>query len=790
MSSKRRSVLLSVAVFLLLSAIFAVGCTDKNVATIYFDTGTNDGVEPVKRTIGGRMGELPTPQRENYKFEGWYTDKDGKNAVKEDSVVTAKTTTLYAFWTFNLERKVRNDKIWVSNFASYAIDEDGKLYEWGKSRALTAAEREEMRYRYRPKHVIPDARFQSTRGTVAIDVDGNIWCMYGNPMKPGSPYEPTQITSGTRFVQAEYSEVLGISYQILAIDIDGKLWTASGALGAQTETSLKMIQTTMGFVSISVYDKRYYAVDENGKLWAWGDNRQGLLGDGTKLNRNIPVNIASDVKFVSVCAGSVCTYAIDQEGFLWAWGINPVGQLGDGTRNECLEPKQVPLDVRFVSVSKQSFAVDSDGGLWAWGPNQFGVLADGTTETQLSPVHILADKKFTVAASDTSSTLALDKDGNIWSWGNNCFGQRGDGTGEEYFTPFRMTENEKESSINASTTVSRVFKIDESGKLWVIGENSGRFGNDSTNYENCFVPIKESVRYKQVAAGGSHTLAIDVDGNLWTWGKNDRGQLGNGSKKDSLVPIQITQGTKFVQVAVGGYYSLAVDESGNLWTWGGNWSGVLCDGTTTEKLTPTKVTTEQKYTNIAADFLCCYLIDVEGYLWVCGSAYSDIETISVGVPQKVSETVKFRDISVGDEHVIAIDSDGNLWGWGQNTYGEVGNGTKNKQVLPLQLTQNTHFVAVSAGERHSLAIDENGNIWAWGDNAYGKLGNGTMRDSFVPIQVTNNTKFTQIVASKYFSMALDNDGNLYCWGENENGVFANGITSRGAGLKPTIIELK
>ena len=206
MSSKQRIVLLSVAVFLLLTAIFAVGCTDKNAATIYFDTGTDDGVEPVKRTIGGRMGELPTPQRENYKFEGWYTDKNGKNAVDETTMVREKAITLYAFWTFNLERKVRNDKIWVIDFASYAIDEDGKLYEWGYSKALTTAEREEMRYQYRPKHVIPDVRFETTRGIVAIDVDGNIWCMYGNLLNPSNSPEPTQITSGTRFVQAEYGK--------------------------------------------------------------------------------------------------------------------------------------------------------------------------------------------------------------------------------------------------------------------------------------------------------------------------------------------------------------------------------------------------------------------------------------------------------------------------------------------------------------------------------------------------------------------------------------------------------
>ena len=790
MSSKQRIVLLSVAVFLLLTAVFAVACDDGK-ATVYFVTDTDEQIAPVKRAIGGRMGELPTPQRENYKFEGWYTDKNGKNAVAETTMVREKAITLYAFWTFNLERKVRNDKIWVIDFASYAIDEDGKLYEWGYSKALTTAEREEMRYQYRPKHVIPDARFESTRGTVAIDVDGNIWCMYGNPMQPNSPYEPTQITSGVRFVQAEYGEVLGVSYQILAIDIDGKLWTASGALGAQTETSLKMIQTTVGFVSISVYENRWFAVDENGKLWAWGNNSQGLLGDGTKISPKYPINIAEGVEFVSVCAGSSWTYAIDKDGYLWSWGI--AGHIGNGKRNPSFVPVQVSNDVKFVALGKAGFAIDADGGLWAWGTNVYGRIVGSNEGLVLSLTKVMPDKKFNAIVSDDGNALALDKNGNIWSWGSTQYGQRGDGTGEKYLAPFRSTEKGGVTAISATLANCRVFKIDTDGKLWAIGENNGRLGNGNYASEICFLPINETVKYKQVSAGDTHTLAIDVDGNLWSWGRNDCGQLGNGTKDDKSFPIQITTGTKFVQVVAGYSHSLAVDEDGNLWSWGYNNNGVLCDGTTTEKLTPTKVITEQKYTKIEASLFGSFLIDTDGYLWTCGANIGGmlgVKSSYVKVPQKVSETVKFRDISVGDEHVIAIDSDGNLWSWGQNTYGEVGNGTSNEQRLPVKITQSTRFVAVSAGERHSLAIDEKGNIWAWGDNAYGKLGNGTMRDSFVPIQVTNNTKFTQTVASKFFSMALDKDGNLYCWGQNRNGVFANGTSIYGEGLLPTMITLE
>lgn len=117
-------------------------------------------------------------------------------------------------------------------------------------------------------------------------------------------------------------------------------------------------------------------------------------------------------------------------------------------------------------------------------------------------------------------------------------------------------------------------------------------------------------------------------------------------------------------------------------------------------------------------------------------------------------------------------------------------GTYTVDSQPVKVTNGTRFVSVSCGYYHSLAIDEYGNIWAWGDNEFGKLGDGTMRNSDRPMQITNKNKFVYVVAMGYFSMALDENGDLYCCGLNVSGVFANGISDWGYGLSPTIITLE
>lgn len=784
MSTKRIFTLFMLAIVLLLATMVAVACDNTDKATVYFDADADTPLQPVTRAIGEPFGELPTPTRKNHVFEGWFADKDCKTAVDEKTVVAQKSITLYALWTFRLVPETKTQTVCVEYSSCYTIDDEGKLYEWGIIRSSSDDELAEYGdYRCRPKHIATNTRFRHTGGMVALDVDGNIWYMSGNPADPSIEHKPTQLTSGTQFVQVEHGiNIFSDSEVILAVDSDGDLWEYYN----KRDSELRRLTGSGVFASISVYEMRRYAVDKNGKLWAWGDNRQGLLGDGTKKDPKFPINIAEGVSFVAVSASLACTYAIDREGHLWSWGVNGGAMLGDGTRSDCFVPKAIRDDTRFVSLSGSSFALDVDGGLWGWGGNAYGLLVDSTTEDRvLSPKRVMPEKKFSEVSCDSLKVLAVDYEGNVWSWGSNTAGQRGDGTGEEYFTPYKVEQTTPIVAIDGNG--EHAFKIDSDGTLWGVGS---KIGNGEKKNQTSYIAINKDVKYKQVYAAFQYAVAIDIDGNLWSWGSNDNGQLGNGTQTEGLVPTQITHGTEFVQVSPGSLHSLAIDKNGKLWAWGNKLSYASTKDDMGYILTPTQIIPDKTFVKAATWSVCSLMIDTDGYLWACGTypyKQTGLATNSSTL-QKVSETVKFKDISAGPYHVLAIDIDGNLWAWGTNIYEQDGKRVYNTKSTPVQITQNIRFTKISAGEMHSLALDEQGNLWAWGENFYGRLGDGTMKDATAPKKINTEAKFVEIVAADGFSMGLDNQGNVYYWGRNTE--FDDGAKKAWLALDPIIVSIK
>ena len=133
---------------------------------------------------------------------------------------------------------------------------------------------------------------------------------------------------------------------------------------------------------------------------------------------------------------------------------------------------------------------------------------------------------------------------------------------------------------------------------------------------------------------------------------------------------------------------------------------------------------------------------------------------------RITHDIVFTEISAGDSHVLALDSEGGLWAWGGNAAGSVGKGSALSQSTPVHIVPDVKFKKISAGKDHSLAIDENGNIWAWGSNEYGKLGDGTQRAKNSPVQATQGKKFVQIEAGADCSLAIDENGRVWAWGRN------------------------
>ncbi|MCL2818317.1 MAG: hypothetical protein FWD41_01095, partial [Actinomycetia bacterium] len=309
--------------------------------------------------------------------------------------------------------------------------------------------------------------------------------------------------------------------------------------------------------ALAAGDYHSLALAADGTVWAWGFNANGQLGDGTTDERTNPTRVtALDGKdIIAVAAGGYHSLALAADGTVWTWGYNAFGQLGLSDYSHRNVPTQVAaLDgkdiVAIAGGDSFSLALSDDGRVWAWGENSQGQLGDGTTDQHPSPVEVtgLADVKVTQIAAGTQHSIAVGSDGSLFCWGYNGYGQLGMGDLVDRHTPTQV-------AALADTQVTAI------------------------------------------AAGASHSLALAADGSLWAYGYNNSGQLGVGSHATQSLPVEVSdladsgQLGAVTAIAAGGSHSLALDAQGALWAWGANANGQLGIGTTVEQTRPVKLDT-------------------------------------------------------------------------------------------------------------------------------------------------------------------------------------------------------
>ncbi|MDP4028816.1 MAG: choice-of-anchor D domain-containing protein [Gallionella sp.] len=323
------------------------------------------------------------------------------------------------------------------------------------------------------------------------------------------------------------------------------------------------------------------ALKSDGSIWAWGDNYDGQLGDGTTNRSLVPKQIGTG--YTAISAGNYATFALKSDGSLWAWGCG----IGDGTNNCIYVPKQIGTGYTTISAGEaHAVALKSDGSLWAWGSNGHGQLGDGTTNRSYVPKQI-GNGYMTISAGE-AYTVALKFDGSLWAWGYGFSGRLGDGTGADSYVPKQVGTGYTAIATGADHTVA----LKSDGSLWAWGSNwYGKLGDGTTN--SSFVPKQIGAGYTAIAAGSAHTVALKSDGSLWAWGSNEYGQLGDGNiATESHVPKQI--GTGYTAIAAGtspvqAVHTVALKPDGSLWAWGFNSRGQLGDNTTTTRYSPVQV---------------------------------------------------------------------------------------------------------------------------------------------------------------------------------------------------------
>ena len=557
------------------------------------------------------------------------------------------------------------------------------------------------------------------------------------------------------------------------------------------------------------------ALKSDGTVWTFGKNTNGELGLGDNIDKNVPqeVGLLKDKIVEQIAVGNNHAIALTKDGEIYTWGLNTNGQLGQGnTKNSNIPQKvEIPESTALVQVVKDipvkiiannnvSYAITQDGKVYAWG--------EGYT---LTPTLLEIENKII----DISKNYALDIEGNIYNLETNT----------------RLEIVEKIKYISESDTHT-VF-LSENGTAYAIGSNTyGQFG-DGTNVSNTesVVAIRNEDltdilrNIVKVEAGNGYTLALLSDGKILTTGINSKGQLGtdeidetNTVRENTYVTKLLSQTNENIMLIDAGTNNVGIAlTNGNTYTWGTGVNGELGNGTNDDSVEPQLVgkniveantnnlilstndtfdiNANTTYFNLIQDINGEISYESKDETVVTVDSSTGIATArSVGTTVIVAKEVGTTNISViqvrvlpenieiepqvatNGSHTVTLKVDGTVWCYGNNTNGELGNGTTTYSDEPVQaiFPDGTVIIQVVAGENFSAALDSEGNVWTWGANDYYQLGNSTSRKETKPIKVEGISNITKIAAGTYSVLAIDENKEVYGWGLNSNGELGIG----------------
>jgi alpha-tubulin suppressor-like RCC1 family protein len=579
------------------------------------------------------------------------------------------------------------------------------------------------------------------------------------------------------------------------------------------------------------------------RLHSWGHNGHLQLGNGTGASRNIPGDVKAPVGssalsvITALRAGKQHVLAVRSDGTVYAWGANGWGQLGNNTTAHSLHPGPVSgpggvgtlMGVVAADGGREhSLALKSDGTLWAWGRNGSGQLGDDSLTQRLTPVQVkgpggvgfLTD----VAALDAGDThsVVLRNDGTVWAWGQNSYGTIGDGATTTRDVP---TQVHGPNNVGFLTDVAAIaggnqvsLAVKTNGTVWAWGLNSnGQLGDGTTTNRTTPVQVLGPngvgflTNVVAVAGGQNHSLALKSDGTLWTWGYNAQGQLGDNTVTRRLTPVQVLGpgGVGFLTgvtaIAGGDSHSLARKSDGTVWAWGYNTWGTLGDGTTTSHRAPVQVVGPDGVgfltdtTAVAGGAIFAAALKTDGTVWCWGyngqgqlgndttiASNTPVRTVA---PEGLGVFPDARAVVSGWSHTLVLKSDGTVYAFGYNGYGQLGDNTTTGRSVavpvlgPSGIGALSDILAVAAGNYHSVALKADGTVWTWGMNNVGQLGDNTNTRRLTPVQVLGPnsvgflTDIVAIAAGGIHTLALREDGTVFAWGGNGVGQLGDGTVT-------------
>ncbi len=611
------------------------------------------------------------------------------------------------------------------------------------------------------------------------------------------PLEASGITGATVVATGDYHTCAILSGAVKCWGANDKGQLGNG-LSLDSATPVALPSLSSGVVALALGGEHSCALTSAGGVKCWGRNDHGQVGDGSNVDRSSPVDVfelTSGVK--ALAAGKQHTCALMQSGQMRCWGA---GEGADALTSAAIAGFGAGDEIVGIAAGKfHTCARLRSGELKCWGDNSLGQLGDGTAIRRVTPTSVpTLGSGVTAIALGAGHTCAVTRNNGVKCWGYNSEGQLGAGGSNNSNTPLQVVglgaEIESldagEKHVCALTRAGAVLCWGSNGYLQ-SGRPEGQLGDTPRHVAS------QAGGVEQVAVGGNFACALTLAGGVKCWGGNQYGALGLGTlggQTDGPTGSVIGLESGVASVVAGATHACALMSNGAVKCWGGNTYGAVGDGSTVDRPAPAQVTglTSGVAAIAAGSGFTCAMTTAGGVkCWGMNSAGQ----LGVNawdnkyVPTQVSGlTSGTKSISAGSLHACALATDGKIRCWGFNSSSQLGNGAVASSAVPVVATNFGALIysAIGAGAAHTCALTSSGEVRCLGDNTDGQLGDGTKIGRSAPVVVSGLSGIAKLSVGGSTSCALSTTGGAKCWGDNSSAQLGDDtVTDR-----PTPIEMR